>query len=309
MFSRDKLSNTDIQEMFQKYMDGCKVKDLLLEYQMPHTTFTRMRNEYKIPSNKKYELHYNNEMQQKFNETFADSINKNYVINISNHKQNLKKNIDQDYFNAIDSSNKAYILGLLYSDGCLHKRNRVCTLALQERDKSILEKINIEMQNESKISLIPNNIKNKNQQNQYCIYMYGRQIYESLIMHGCHPAKSLTLDFPCNLPMELYKDFMRGMLDGDGCIRYYENNSCIKVSLVSTPQFCEKAMLLIETILKINCYIIKNKRAETNVELYISGKNQVLKFLDWIYKDAELYIDRKYEKYLSLKNTNNSLSA
>ena len=174
MASRDKLSNADIDRMFKMYMDGYKVKDLLLEFGIPHTTFQRMRDEYGIPSNKKYIMHYNDDMQKRFDDVFADSINMNYVINTNDHKQALKTNINQDYFNAIDTSNKAYILGLLYSDGCLSSSNNMCSLSLQERDKSILEKINKEMENTSKISFIPYHEKNENQQNQYRIHMYGK---------------------------------------------------------------------------------------------------------------------------------------
>ena len=43
----------------------------------------------------------------------------------------------------------------------------------------------------------------------------------------------------------------------------------------------------------------------------VTGKNNTKAFLDWIYKDAELYLDRKYEiyknRYLCNENINSSL--
>lgn len=46
--------------------------------------------------------------------------------------------------------------------------------------------------------------------------------------------------------------------------------------------------------------------------LQIAGKHQVKRFLDWLYEDAELYLDRKYRLYLSKyyhELLNNSLLA
>lgn len=309
MSALDNLTEVDIQNMFTEYKNGASFKTISEKYGIPHTTFDRLRNKLGIEPNKKYSVHYNAAMQKEFDNVFSDAINCNYCINNNNNESKLRLHINQHYFDAIDTPNKAYILGLLYSDGYMAKNQYVCTLSLQERDKPILEKINYDMENESKITFTPFHEKNENYQNQYAIHMYGSQIYESLLMHGCHPAKSLDLTFPTNLPLDLYKDFLRGMVDGDGHIKH--KGSEIRVRLTSTPMFCNTAMLLIETILKINCYIIKNNRSETNVDLCISGKKQVIKFLNWIYDNdsAELYIDRKHDTYLSIINGTNKSSS
>lgn len=309
MAALDKLTEQDILDMLEQYKSGISFNEIYDKYKVPHTTFERLRNKYGIKPNRSRQIHYNEDMQKRFDEVFRNSIECNYTTNKNNFEQKLKCQINQHYFDTIDTPNKAYILGLLYSDGNMSKKEHVCSLSLQERDKSILEKINKDMGNESKICCIPLKEKNVNFQNSYRVHMYGRQIYESLIMHGCHPAKSLDLEFPTNLPMNLYKHFLRGMIDGDGHIK--NNKTDIRVRLTSTPMFCQVAMLLIETILKINCYIIKNNRSETNVDLCIAGRKQVSIFLNWIYDDdsAELYIKRKHDEYLSIINkSNKSLS-
>ena len=47
--------------------------------------------------------------------------------------------------------------------------------------------------------------------------------------------------------------------------------------------------------------------------LYIRYKDQVKKFLDWIYQDTDLKLERKYNtyisKYCSEENINNTLTA
>ena len=58
-----------------------------------------------------------------------------------------KYTINENYFDSIDTPNKAYILGLLFSDGCNYPPQHRVKLELQEKDKDILDKINIEIDN------------------------------------------------------------------------------------------------------------------------------------------------------------------
>jgi hypothetical protein len=42
--------------------------------------------------------------------------------------------------------------------------------------------------------------------------------------------------------------------------------------------------------------------------LSVSGNRNVLYFLNWLYKDATIYLDRKYKKYLLLKDYMNKIA-
>ena len=48
--------------------------------------------------------------------------------------------LNENYFEQIDTQEKAYFLGFLWADGC--NCNGVIHLVLQEKDKYILEKFN-----------------------------------------------------------------------------------------------------------------------------------------------------------------------
>lgn len=56
---------------------------------------------------------------------------------------------DEHFFERIDTFDKAYILGLLISDGCLHKHS--LTIALKESDGHLLRRIAILMGDETVI--------------------------------------------------------------------------------------------------------------------------------------------------------------
>lgn len=81
-------------------------------------------------------------------------------------------------------------------------------------------------------------------------------------------------------------------MDGDGSIS--KNPKDKRLSIVSTESFCKTMQNIISQTLGVHCSIMycHNKTTSTRV-LQIAGGNQVKKFLDWIYDDAELFLERK----------------
>jgi len=84
-------------------------------------------------------------------------------------------------------------------------------------------------------------------------------------------------------------------MDGDGCIHKKE----CRISLVATKDYCLSFKNYIEALLGVHCSIMLcHGKIESPVRtIQIAGRNQVKKFLDWIYQDAEIYMKRKYQVY------------
>ena len=232
-------------------------------------------------------------------------------------------NIDESYFNNIDTPNKAYILGLWYADGCNQIRNvvtgdgkyHVC-ISLQESDVSILYQIKDELKYDGKITKLKKRdsviegrmIKKENLQNQYSLAIYSKQISLDLEKYGVVQNKSLKLKFPELLDSSLYSHFLRGYFDGDGSIIYTSYKYIWKI--ISTKDFCESVKKIIESIFNIKLsmeYDVKGNGI-TSV-LKTQDRNNIKRIMDWLYKDAELYIQRKHDRYLNYFYLNNSLSA
>jgi hypothetical protein len=130
-----------------------------------------------------------------------------------------------------------------------------------------------------------------------------------LSLLGMVPNKSLILEFPQWMSAELYPHFIRGYFDGDGYVSKNYNNA--KLSIVSTKAFCEKVKDIVSKDIGINTHIYlchKNELTTTRT-LQISGRNQIKKFLDYIYNNANLYLDRKYNIYQSLYTDKNNTLA
>lgn len=216
-----------------------------------------------------------------------------------------KYSINENYFNVIDTEEKAYFLGLMYADGYNYNNKRL-TISLQEEDLYILEKFKkcINYGGPIRNFFITKRDKTKSYHNSLSIR--GIKLAEQISKLGCFPCKSLTLNFPTEeqVSEKFLKHFIRGMMDGDGSIitplgGKHKYHGC---TLTSTVMFCEKLKNYVKKHFDIHCTIIFcNKNTKTTTRrLIISGRKQAKRFLDWIYVDAniELLLKRKYEKYL-----------
>lgn len=224
-----------------------------------------------------------------------------------------KYNLDEFYFDNIDSANKAYILGFFYADGSNNRDKSTVSMSLEEGDADILEKIRKEIKSEKELEFLDYSNKNDfgyTYKNQYRLLLFSSHICDSLIKLGMIPNKSLMLDFP-EIQSNLLPHFIRGVFDGDGSVYRGKKETQFTLTITSTNSFCNSLKNIVEESIEINCHVYdaSNHNGITKV-FTISGRNQVKKFLDWIYCDADLFLQRKHNRYLNyFYNINNSLSA
>ena len=221
--------------------------------------------------------------------------------------------LNENYFDYIDTQNKAYILGFLYADGCNCSKKSTISMSLEEGDKEILEKIRIEVGSEKELEFLDYSNKHDfgyTYKNQYRLLLFSAHMCKTLEKHGMTPNKSLTLSFP-DISENLLPHFIRGIFDGDGSIYKHKDNG-YTLTITSTNDFCMSLKNIVEEKLNIHCsiYDAQNHNGITKV-FTISGRIQTKKFLDWIYIDAELFLKRKYNRYVQYYfidlNINNSL--
>ena len=226
-----------------------------------------------------------------------------------------KYKLNESYFDDIDTPNKAYILGFLYADGSNSEKKCTISMSLQEDDRYILEKIRQEIGSEKPLEFLDYSNKHDggyNYKNQYRLLMFSRHMCDTLKDKGVVPNKSLILKWPTFLRDDLYSHFLRGYIDGDGYIQPHKWEHC--VNFISTYDFCRQAQIYIENKLGIKCRLDEAScHNGVTTYLYIRYREQVKLFLDYIYQDAELYLERKYNtyisKYCSEENINNTLTA
>ncbi|MEX0917091.1 MAG: LAGLIDADG family homing endonuclease [Candidatus Paceibacterota bacterium] len=111
----------------------------------------------------------------------------------------------------------AYTLGYIYADGSLEcsPSIRGKYLRITSTDKERIIALRNLMESQHKIYRIAQNTYSGKQR--YLLRIGNSFLYDSLVKHGLHPKKSLTIKMP-EIPDLFLKDFVRGYFDGDGCV-------------------------------------------------------------------------------------------
>lgn len=218
------------------------------------------------------------------------------------HNGVRKYKLKEDYFDNINTPNKAYILGFLYADGYNGLNKQTIRLQLSEVDREILEKIREEIGSDRPIKNVDCSSRiygnNYSSKNMCTLEFYGSHICNALDIIGMHQNKSLILEYPSFLYDDLHRHFIRGYFDGDGSFNIWHNKQSI-ITITSTEQFCRECL----RIIRLNANIggnIYDASCHNGITKYISisGNVQCKKVLDWLYYDADLFLKRKYDQYV-----------
>lgn len=141
--------------------------------------------------------------------------------------QNQRKYSANDNYFEKETSNMAWILGILASDGTLSLKSNRIKITLNEGDRETLEKIKEEIELENPIKNFTSNKGYKS----VTLEWYNKKHREDLSRYGIIPRKTKTFIFPRYLNKEYYRDFIRGYFDGDGSIQYLKGNNTLRFDI------------------------------------------------------------------------------
>ena len=213
-----------------------------------------------------------------------------------------KYTFDEHFFDNIDTEEKAYIFGFLYADGYNNETRGVVSLSLQEIDKEILDKISLSIKNTKPLQFIDMKKyhEGKSHQNQYRLNLCSRHMSKTISKLGCFQNKSYSCQFPSFISPILLHHFIRGYFDGDGCISYtYDKRKrpCGSISFVGAEYFC-KSLSSHLSLLEINAAVSYDKHYDECIRrVAFGGRNQLIKFYNYIYNNATIYLSRKKIKF------------
>lgn len=192
-------------------------------------------------------------------------------------------NIDDTFFENINTENKAYWLGFLWADGYLN--NFALTLTLSIKDKEHLKKFLISLKtnrplkeyNYSYAKIIRVNLSNK-------------KIVQDLKKQGFLDRRN----FP-NINKGLIYHFIRGLFDGDGCVSNRKNRGNPYFSLLAEELLLLKLKNIFMNIGLSDTKLKKrHKDSKSNVlAIEYVGRNNIKKIYEYLYKDATIFLERK----------------
>ena len=223
--------------------------------------------------------------------TIRNLLNKHHIQSRGN-KQGYPRN--EYYFSKIDTEEKAYWLGFLYADGCVHSNNN--EISINITDKEHIEKFKIAIGAVNHKITETNDKRFPNAKTLYQFTIKDEQLHKDLIQWGCVPQKSLLLNKIPNIPRDFISHFIRGYFDGDGSIALTKdnrnNNLMYRINIVGTKNFVENLLKEIGF-----GYITKEKRCKEIYYYNCGAKRDFEKLYNFLYKDATLYMERKKEKF------------
>lgn len=222
------------------------------------------------------------------------------------HKS-LLNYFDEFFFDNIDTEEKAYWLGFIYADGYLNKNDYGVGIELKASDYNHLVKFKNAIQSEKEVKIYHKNSTFGPQDN--CRFIISSKHMKQILL-GYFGSINKTLEgqFP-KIEKELEHHLVRGFFDGDGCLTGFRDDNHIfrpELGFIGT----HKTLEYIEEISGFSWSW--SQRVKTNIDNYqiCCGRvNDCLKFLSYMYKDATIYLDRKYELYQKLLENRERLKA
>lgn len=316
---KEKIPVSEHQNIIEMYTNGMPQPQIAEKYNVGRTTITYILCKYDVHRKDRktaFDIH-KDEMRRMYEGGFTvlEIADKYHVCEESLRKKlnawgvSMRHSLytaNDYYFDTIDHQDKAYIMGIWWADGYNNVSRNTILMSLQEGDKDILDKINLAIENTNPLNYLRNNDINPRWQNAYRMAVTSPHMSKTLESYGMVQAKSLVVKFPTCLPEHLYPHFIRGLLDGDGCIlkRNY------RVDIMGTAMLLEQIQRWCADVLGVESHLSHPKdHHEVTYVLTIWKKSDIKVFLDAIYKDANLYLQRKYDiyisKYCSEENINN----
>lgn len=222
----------------------------------------------------------------------------------------IKYAVNENFFKQW-SNKMAYVLGFFYADGSMEDASylRGKYIRFSSTEDILLKNIKNILKSKHRIYESPGL---GNRKTKYLLRIGNHKMYNDLEKIGLYPNKSLTIKLPI-IPKKYFFIFLRGYLDGDGCIFLEMAKGKTKEKIIKklATIFTSGSQIFLDKLrIEINKYCEIDKK-----NVYVSrrsyqlryGTADSLKLLGLIYKNksAKLFLKRKYQvyqRYLKIKN-------
>ena len=242
------------------------------------------------------------EIAKELNKDIDTIYNKAYSLGLKKEKYKINEN----YFENIDTQDKAYWLGFIITDGYIREytgNKKSLTIGLKASDEKHLYKLKKSLDSDAPIY-----IKNSSRGQAIAVFsITNNKLCSDLIKWGVLPNKTYkNIQMP-NIPKKFMRDFIRGYWDGDGGISIRMRNkkksspvlyvSRVTLDIIKNIQGEFKKKNIIS-----NIYTGKTKSGKYSYRLTIYGRANVCKALEYLYIDSNIYLNRKLEKANEILN-------
>ena len=205
---------------------------------------------------------------------------------------------NEHWLDELNCAEKFYFLGFFAADGCNSKKYNNAKIKLQTCDLELLEKFKVLLESDRPIyNVHQKETKNRKESFAVNFELTSKYFCEKLEELGLSERKTYTLQLPDYIPDKYFRDYIRGVFDGDGNISVsYINKPKGLSSIAGNPKFLLQVKEKLREFLSI--HVVYQEKDENCGYIKINRQEDLKVFLDWMYKDSNLYMERKYQKYL-----------
>lgn len=203
--------------------------------------------------------------------------------------------LNENYFERIDSSNKAYILGFLYADGSVYRTNLSISLSIKDIEIIKFIRKELEFGGEFKIFKV-------NELDYVRLSITSKKLVNDLEKLGVIKNKTYESKSLPEIPNEYLPDMIRGFFDGDGSISSSKSNNraeefCLTFS--SNIDVLEQVKnILLEKNISSSKIRLRRKDSKFSGMLEIKGSHNIEKFYNFVYNTNSFHLLRKYKRFL-----------
>lgn len=218
--------------------------------------------------------------------------------NVFTNQERAKK-VDHNYFDNIDTNEKAWLLGFLAADGAIAEKRNSIKIGLSSIDREILEKIQKEIKSERQILDYETN---KGFQISELVWSSGNHKTQ-LAKYGIIPRKTYKAMRLPDLDLEKQLSFILGYYDGDGCFK--DDGTTCRIEICSyRPELLIEFSQVLNKLCNCNRQVYQEPHRDNYYTLTYSTKNTIT-ILNKMYSLNSLFLSRKHNKYINWLNKNN----
>lgn len=210
--------------------------------------------------------------------------------------KNRQYEVNENFFETVDSMEKLYLLGWLFSDGCIfaYPENRYFgfSIKLQIRDEYILEYIK-----ELIDADVPIRIEERDGRKYSLLKIGSKKLFDDLLKYGLMPQKTHFLKYPIQIVYDP-RPFILSVFEGDGYIGIKDNKMPI-FSITGTKDMVTNIRNILVKELELNSVPVK--KFKNSFRFAFEGTIPVQRIGEWLYSwNPPMCLKRKKEAFAKL---------
>lgn len=218
--------------------------------------------------------------------------------------------LNHNFFNPNNQTqHSAYILGFLTSDGSVRSNKDAISFAISSKDIEVLKYLRLCISSSDTFPSIgisaPKYYPEKMVKNngELCrITFCSRTMVNDLYKFGVEPRKTGHEKYPTLLRDDLKYHYLRGLIDGDGCISITKRTRNQKITYEPKLLIFSANLLFLEE-LRLNMGLMKDFRIiknQTCNTIYTQKLSNILNLRSAMYDDAIFSLQRKKDRFFSI---------